>query len=194
MRKTKADSVRQALNAFATQGLMIAALCAVAAARAAAADAWEALGPARIGTGFAEVSRHAALKCDEDGTRKVCTVSSSHPLLFAGVPVARIEAVFQESALERVNISFATIQYEALRRVLTGHYGAGEDRSFLAIAGMAAEFVAGVFVWRAAPTSIVLEQYAVKIDRSALSYGTESSMADVVRRVHAYPRGARRDL
>ena len=186
--------VRGALNAFTARALMAASLIASAPGQASAADTWEGVGPARIGTGFDEISRHVALKCDAHDVRKVCTVSAPGPILFAGLPVARIEAVFQESVLERVNISLATIQYEALHRVLNAHFGPGEDRSFLAIAGMAAEFVAGVFVWRAGTTSLVLEQYSGKIDRSALTYGTESSMAGLVRKVTAYPRGARRDL
>jgi len=42
--------------------------------------------------------------------------------------------------------------------------------------------------------SVVLEQYAGKIDRGALSYGSESAMVELVRKVTSYPRGARRDL
>jgi len=41
---------------------------------------------------------------------------------------------------------------------------------------------------------VVLEQYAGKIDRTVLSYGSESAMAEVVRKVTSYPRGVRRDL
>jgi hypothetical protein len=186
--------VRQALHSFTARALMAATLIASAPGQASAADTWEGVGPARIGSDFEEISRHVALKCDAHDARKVCTVSAPGAILFDGLPVARIEAVFQESVLERVNISLATIQYEAMHRVLNAHFGPGEDRSFLAIAGMAAEFVAGVFVWRAGTTSLVLEQYAGKIDRSALSYGTDMSMDDLVRKAHAYPRGARRDL
>jgi len=193
MKRRKTERVRRPLDTFMAGALVVAALCAPVAARALAADAWEALGPARIGGGFEQIARDAALKCDARG-RTVCAVTSSGPVLFSGVLVARVEALFRESALERVNVSLATTQYEALHRVLTAHYGAGEDCSFLAIAGMAAEFVAGVFVWRVGTTSVVLQQYAGKIDRSALSYGTEESMADVVRKARAYPRGARRDL
>ena len=194
MKRRKAERVRRPLDTFMAGTLVVAALCATVPARALAADAWEALGPARIGAGFEQISRDAALKCDVRGGRAVCAVTSSGPVLFSGVLVARVEALFRESALERVNVSLATTQYEALHRVVTAHYGAGEDCSFLAIAGMAAEFVAGVFVWRVGTTSVVLRQYAGKIDRSALSYGTEESMADVVRKARAYPRGARRDL
>jgi len=41
---------------------------------------------------------------------------------------------------------------------------------------------------------VVLEQYAGKIDRTRLSYGSESAMAGLVRKVTSYPRGVRRDL
>ena len=192
MKRRKAERARRPLDTFMAGALVVAALCA--SASGLAADVWEALGPARIGAGFEQISQDAALKCDVQGGRTVCTASSSGPVLFSGVLVARVEALFRESALERVNVSLATTQYDALHRVLATHYGAGEDCSFLAIAGMAAEFVAGVFVWRVGTTSVVLQQYAGKIDRAALSYGTGESMADLVRKARAYPRGARRDL
>jgi hypothetical protein len=148
--------------------------------------------PAHIGAGFDDISQRAELKCDAE--RRLCAFSSVGARLFAGVPVTRIEAAFQDSRLQQVNVTLDTLQFQALHHALTARYGAGEDCSFLAIAGMAAEFTARVFVWRLGTVNIVLEEYAGKIDRSALTFGSEATMADMLRKVHSYPRGARRDL
>ena len=194
MKKRKVEKQWQAFKSLAVRTLMAASLFVSAVGAAISADAWNALGPARIGANFDEISRRSSLKCEAQGPRKLCALSSPGGLLFGGVPVARIDVVFQESALEQVRVSLATLRYDALHRVLTGQYGAGEDRSFQAIAGMAGEFEAGVFVWHVGTAAVVLQQYAGKIDRCMLTYGSESSMADLVRKVRAYPRGARRDL
>ena len=57
-----------------------------------------------------------------------------------------------------------------------------------------AEFEAGVHLWAHDGMSLVLEQFAGKIDRSVLAYGTAAAMADLVRSKTSYPRGVRRDL
>lgn len=176
------------------RALLVSTLFASAAGQAQGADAWESLGPARIGASFDEVSQSAALACSKEAARRVCTAPSQAPIVFAGLPVARIEAVFDDSRLEQVKITLGNEQYEDLFRVLTARYGEGEDHSFLASAGMAGTFAAGVYVWRTAALSLVLEQYAGKIDRSALTYGSEPSMAERVRKANSYPPGARRDL
>jgi hypothetical protein len=73
--------------------------------------------------------------------------------------------------------------------------GASDDRSFRARGGMAAaEFEAGVHLWKQDGVSTVLEQFAGKIDRSVLTYGSADALADLVRSKTAYPRGAHRDL
>ena len=182
------------LYARAVRALLVAALLASAPGQAHGADAWESLGPARIGASFDEVSQSAALACSREAARRVCAALSQAPIVFAGLPVARIEAVFDDSGLEQVTVTLGNQHYEDLFRFLTERYGEGEDRSFLARAGMAGDFVAGVFVWRTATLSLVLEEYAGKIDRSVLTYGSEPSMADLVRKANAYPRGAHRDL
>jgi hypothetical protein len=174
--------------------LLVPALLASTAGQARGADAWESLGPAHIGASFDEVSRSTAYACRGEAAPRVCAVSSQTPIAFAGVPATGIEAMFDDYRLQRIKVSLGVGQYEELLRILTARYGEGEDHGFVAIAGMSGEFAAGVFVWRTAALSVVLEQYAGKIDRSALTYGTESSMAGLVRKVNAYARGARRDL
>jgi hypothetical protein len=187
-------TARALLDAWSVRALVVSTLLASAVGQAHGADAWDSLGPARIGATFDEVSQQAALTCGSEAVHRVCTVSSQAPIIFAGLPVARIEAVFGYSRLEQVKVTLGNQHYEDLYRGLIAHYGEGEDRSFLARAGMAGEFVAGVYVWRTAAVSLVLEQYAGKIDRSALTYGSGLSMADLVRKTNSYPRGARRDL
>jgi hypothetical protein len=181
-------------HARALRALLVATLLASSTGHAQGADAWEALGPARIGATYDEVSQLAPLKCSVEAAQRICTMPTPAARIFAGVPVARVEAVFDQVRLQYVKVALDIRRYEDLLRMLTVRYGAGEDRSFVAIAGMAADFVAGVFVWRTESAILVLEQYAGKIDRSALTYGTESAMADLVRKTNAYPRGARRDL
>jgi hypothetical protein len=173
---------------------LLSVLLASGAGRAHSADAWDALGPGRIGARFDEIAQGASLACDAQTGHRVCTASSPIPIVFAGLPVQRIEAVFDDSRLERVRVTLGLRRYKELLQILTARFGEGEDHSFLAIAGMGGEFAAGVHVWRTGASSLVLEQYAGKIDRSALTYGSESSMADLVRKVSLYPRGARRDL
>jgi hypothetical protein len=169
------------------------ALLAVVPRAAGAADASDWLGPQRIGASWQEISLHVALACDGARDRQACTAPSAGER-FDAIPVQRIEATFQEARLEQARVLFATTRYDALLHALQERYGPGEDRSFVAIAGMAAEFPAGVFVWRVGAVSLVLEQYAGKIDRASLTYGTQASMAGLLQKVRAYPRGARRDL
>ena len=189
MSKRKRGRVK-VIRAFLVSTLLASSM----AGQAVGADAWDSLGPGRIGATFDEISQDIALACGTQTERRVCAVSSQAPLFFADMPVTRIETVFEDSRLERVNVTLGNKQYANLFRVLTARYGEGEDHSFVAIAGMGGDFVAGVHVWRTAASSLVLEQYAGKIDRSALTYGSESSMAGLVRKVSAYARGARRDL
>jgi hypothetical protein len=176
------------------RALLVVTLLASASGLACGADVWESLGPARIGAGFGEASQIAALTCSGEAARRICTVSPPEPIVFAGVPAVRIEAVFEDSRLELVKVIFGLKQYANLLHVLTARYAEGEDHSFVAIAGMSGDFVAGVYVWHTAAASLVLEQYAGKIERSALTYGSESSMAGLIRKANSYARGARRDL
>jgi hypothetical protein len=184
----------RAPDARTLRAVLVSVLLATTAVQARGADAWESLGPARIGAGFDEVSRSIALTCKKETARQTCAVSLRAPIAFAGVPATSIEASFDDGRLQRIRVSLAVGQYEELLRILTARYGEGEDHGFVAIAGMSGDFTAGVFVWRTAALSLVLEQYAGKIDRCALTYGSESSMAGLVRKVNAYARGARRDL
>jgi hypothetical protein len=166
---------------------------AAASAVVCATDALDWLGPQRIGASFREISPHVALACGGGRVRQACTASSPGEV-FDGVPVQRFEAMFQDAQFAQGRMIFATTHYAALLRALNARHGPGEDRSFVAIAGMAADFPAGVFIWRSGAVSLVLEQYAGKIDRSSLTYGTHASMAGLMQKARAYPRGARRNL
>ena len=185
---------RARFNFCALRVLFCATLLAPAGGYSGEPDVWDRLGPERIGAGFDDVAQRIALHCGAEAARRVCTVSSPTSIVFADVTVVRIEAVFGDSRMEQVRVTLGIKQYANLFRVLTARYGEGDDRSFNAIAGMGGDFAAGVHVWRVAAVSLVLEQYAGKIDSSALTYGSASSMADLVRKANSYARGARRDL
>jgi len=174
--------------------LFVFTLSAFSADQHRAADAWEALGPMRIGGAFDQIASNAALTCNDDAAQRVCASVPAAPVTFGGVRARNIEAVFVDARLSKVTISFSVAEYEALLSLLTDRFGDGEDRSYLARAGMAGEFTAGVYLWRMAGAIVVLEQYAGKIDRTMLTYGSEPAMAKAVRKVTSYPRGARRDL
>jgi hypothetical protein len=174
--------------------LLVFTLSAPGTAQDRAADAWEALGPAQIGGALDRIASNAKLICNDDGTRQVCATTPNVAPTFGGVPARNIEAVFVETRLAKVTVSFNVAEYEALLSLLTDRFGIGDDRSYLARAGMAGEFAAGVYLWRKAGVTVVLEQYAGKIDRTTLSYGSEAALAGLVRKVTSYPRGARRDL
>jgi hypothetical protein len=167
-----------------------ASALAVGAAGAAAQDAWETLGPARIGAPRAEVEASVTLQCE--GT--VCVPVAGALTRVAGVPVQRVELRFNGGRLAQVTIQLAEQHYAALLETLRQKLGPGADYSYQARAGMAGEFVAGVFLWSGPDVALVLEQYAGKITRAQLVYGTPQALADLVRAKTATPRGARRDL
>ena len=181
-------------NAWMPRLLLVSTLVGLTADQACGADAWDVLGPARMGAAFDELSQQVALTCSGDAERRACAAGFQMPIVFAGVPVNRIEAGFDGARLVKVTVVLGEQQYQGLLYALTTRYGEGEDRSFVARAGMAGEFLAGVYLWRKGGVSLVLEQYAGKIDRSALSYGSEQAMAELIRKTTAYPRGAHRDL
>ncbi|HXV08576.1 MAG TPA: hypothetical protein VD791_11140 [Burkholderiales bacterium] len=175
----------------ALRALVPAALALAAAALGAAAqDAWETLGPGAIGAGRAELETRLALHCQADTCRPAAGTADR----FAGVPVERIDLAFDADRLARVTVRFDTQHYERVREAVRDRFGEGADHSYLARAGMAGEFAAGVFVWSGPGLALVLEQYAGKITRSQLVYGTPRALAALVRDKSATPRGARRDL
>lgn len=157
---------------------------------AATKDAWEVLGPGAIGAGRAQLEARVALHCQADACRPAAGVADR----FAGVPVERIDLAFDADRLARVTVRFDAQHYERMREAVRDRFGEGADHSYLARAGMAGEFAAGVFVWSGPDLALVLEQYAGKITRSQLVYGTPRALAAVVRDKTATPRGARRDL
>jgi hypothetical protein len=174
---------------------LLAACFCLLAWPAAAADLWDQLGPARIGAGRAEIAGEISVTCSAAGDGQVCTASTGTGLTFAGLPVRAMELRFAEERLVRVAVRFSEQHYRALLAFLGTQFGASDDRSFRARGGMAmAEFEAGVHVWEHDGVSLVLEQFAGKIDRSVLAYGSAAEMADLVRSKTSYPRGARRDL
>jgi hypothetical protein len=59
---------------------------------------------------------------------------------------------------------------------------------------MAGDFEAGVKLWTSGETSSVLEQYAGKIDRAALTFGDASSMHSILAEKRSYAPGTWRDL
>jgi len=160
---------------------------------ACAGDLWERLGPARIGAPRAEFA--GPMVCSADEREHVCVVSAGAGETFAGVPVKAVELRFSEELLVRAAVTLSERYYAALLSFLGTQFGPSDDRTFRARGGMAAaEFEAGVHLWKQAGVSLVLEQFAGKIDRSVLTYGTAAAMADLVRSKTSYPRGAHRDL
>ena len=156
----------------------------------AAQDASELLAPAAIGATRAEVEAKVPLHCQA----QICQPAAGALRELASVPLDRAELRFDDDRLARVSVRFAIQHYEAMLGTLRARFGKGADHSFQARAGMAGEFSAGVFVWVQSDLALVLEQYAGKIDKSRLTYGTPAAMTDLVRAKTAAPRGARRDL
>jgi len=168
----------------------IAAALTMGAASARAQDAWEALGPARIGSARAEVEVNVPLQCEATA----CVPTAGALTQVAGVPAQYVELRFEGGRLAQVTIRLAEQHYAALLETLRHRLGPGADHSYQARAGMAGEFVAGVFLWSSPGVVLVLEQFAGKITRSHLVYGTPQALADLVRAKTATPRGTRRDL
>ena len=169
----------------------LAALALAAAGMSAAAqDSWHALGPAAIGAGRAQLQAQLALQCQAES----CTPAAGAVDAFAGVPVERIDLAFDTDRLSRVTVRFAAQHYEQMLYALRERFGEGADHSYQARAGMAGEFTAGVFVWLRRDLALVLEQFAGRITRSQLVYGTPQALAALVQDRTATPRGARRDL
>jgi hypothetical protein len=153
-------------------------------------DAWATLGPAEIGALRSEIAQTLALDC----RATVCVPAAGALPDMRGLPVRKLELEFAGERLARVRVELGEPHYAAMLQALRGEYGPGSDHSFQARAGMAGEFSAGLTVWAGPRLAIVLEQYAGKIDRSRLTYGTPAAMDELVRTKSAIPPGARRDL
>jgi hypothetical protein len=135
------------------------------------------------------------MACSAVEQEQVCAVSVGADETFAGVPVRALELRFSQDLLVRAAVTLSERYYAPLLSFLGTQFGASDDRSFRARGGMGAvEFEAGVHLWEHDGVSLVLEQFAGKIDRSALTYGNAATMDDLVRGKRSYPRGARRDL
>jgi hypothetical protein len=168
----------------------LAALLWLLADGAGAADLWDRIGPARIGAPREQVV--VPMTCDANLR---CALGLAAGETFAGVPVRAVELHFVQDQLARVAVTLGERYYSTLLAFLSAQLGASDDRTFRARGGMAAaEFEAGVQLWKHDGASFVLEQFAGKIDRSLLTYGSAAAMADLVRSKTAYPRGAHRDL
>jgi hypothetical protein len=170
--------------------ILAALALAMAGAGSAAQDAWDALGPGAIGASRAQLAAQVPLACGAD----VCRPAADAASRFAGAPVERIDLAFDADRLARVTVRFGTQHYARVLDAVRERFGEGADHSYQARAGMAGEFAAGVFVWSRPDLALVLEQYAGKIDRAQLVYGTPQALAELVRDKTATPRGARRDL
>jgi len=157
---------------------------------AAARDVFDSLGPAALGATRDAVETQLPLHCQA----VVCVPSAAAAAHVAGVPVQRVELRFDDGRLAQVTILLSEQHYAALRDAMRARFGEGADHSFHARAGMAGEFVAGVVVWARPELALVLEQYAGKIDRSRLVYGTPAALAELVRAKTATRPGTRRDL
>jgi hypothetical protein len=170
--------------------ILTALALAMAGPAAAAHDAWDALGPGAIGASREQLEAKLPLQCQA----QVCRPAADAANRFAGAAVERIELAFDADRLARVTVRFGTQHYERVLGAVRQRFGEGADHSFQARAGMAGEFAAGVFVWSRPDLALVLEQYAGKITRSQLVYGTPQALAGLLRDKTATPRGARRDL
>ena len=125
----------------------------------------------------------------------VCLLPSPAGEALPGIPASRAELRFADGVLQRVDIVFDEARYATAIAALQARFGPGEDRHYRARAGMgAAELVAGVMLWRGADLVIVAEQFAGKINRSRLRYGTPRAMHETLEEITARPVGARRDL
>jgi hypothetical protein len=170
--------------------IVTALTLATTAPGAVAQEAWDALGPSAIGIRRAQLEARAVLQCQAD----TCRPAPGAADRFAGAPIERIDLAFDADRLARVTVRFDTQDYERVLNAVRERFGEGADHSYLARAGMAGELAAGVFVWSGPDLALVLEQYAGRITRSQLVYGTPQALAALVRDKTATPRGARRDL
>lgn len=171
--------------------LLVLVLAACRPAASAGDDYSETIGPARIGASLERLSAAVPLRCDNDTPTRRCTLPEGR---FANVPVSGVEAAFRDGRLAQVKVHLDTTHYPALLEALRARLGAPEDRTFRARAGMAGDFEAGVKLWTSGVTSSVLEQYAGKIDRAALTFGDASSMLSILAEKRSYAPGTWRDL
>ena len=160
-------------------------------AAGAGSDAWDALGPSRIGEREDTILGAVGLQCREEAALRVCAADAAR---FAGVPITRIEARFRAGTLTSVSVHLPEVHYAALLGALRTRLGEPEDRSYRARAGMAGEFEAGVKLWTRGDAAVVLEQFAGRITRSGLTFGDAASMAPMLDDKRSYPPGAARDL
>lgn len=170
-------------------GLLIAALLAGPPANAGA-DSPAPFALERIGTPRSALSGASPAECAD-----VCVLASPSGEVLPGVTVFRADLRFAGGALDQVEVVFDEARYEAAIAELQKRFGPGEDRHYRARAGMgAAELIAGVMVWRRDDLVIVAEQFAGKIDRSRLRFGTPRAMREMLDDIAARPVGARRDF
>lgn len=170
--------------------------CLVAAAyvwsgTSAAQERWDELGLARIGASADQLEGLASARCEGGGAERACTVAGG---VLLGVPVLGVEALLRDGKLARVAVRFDSTHYPSLLAALSARLGEPEDRSYRARAGMAGDFEVGVRLWEQAGRAAILEEYAGKIDRGALTFGDAQSMREALARQRAAARGAWRDL
>lgn len=174
----------------AAAGCLLALALAWSAA-APAQERWEELGPRRVGTPAEQLEALQGARCTGDGPQRTCLLAGG---VFLGVPVRGVEALLRDGSLAQVVVRFDSTHYAALLEALRARLGEPEDRSYRARAGMAGEFEAGVGLWEQGTAGVILEEYAGKIDRGALTFGDAQAMRAALARERAFPPGARRDL
>jgi hypothetical protein len=171
--------------------LLVLVLAACRPAASAGDDYSETIGPARIGASLERLSAALPMRCDAFTPTRKCTLLEGR---FAGVPVSGVEAAFRDGQLAQVKVRLDTRHYPALLEALRARLGEPEDRTFRARAGMAGELEAGVKLWTSGEVSSVLEQYAGKIDRAALTFGDAGAMHSILAEKRSYAPGTWRDL
>jgi hypothetical protein len=149
--------------------------------------------------GAARVGLEARMQfdCATQSRDQRCRVPAP-PALPDGVAPKALEVLFRDQALAQVQGLFDEKHHAGMLARLRAALGPPEDRSFRTRAGMAGAFEAGVHVWSLESATgnwfVVLEQYAGKIDRSALTWGDEPAMRSLLERVRRPGRGEARDL
>jgi hypothetical protein len=140
----------------------------------------------------------AELKCQADKTAaqdvRLCEPIPGALDRLAGVPVTSVSARFESARLQRVTVLFNETSFAKLAPQLKSRFGAAKDWTVSIHAGMNASFKNQILLWEGERWTAVLQQYDGKINRSSLTYGTPSAMAELVQRIKATPPGASRDL
>jgi hypothetical protein len=157
----------------------------------------EGFDPLLPGASRAGLEARMQFDCAAQSRDQRCRVPAP-PALPGGVAPKALEVLFRDRALAQVQGVFDERHHAGVLARLRAALGTPEDRSFRTRAGMAGVFEAGVHVWTLESAAgnwfVVLEQYAGKIDRSALTWGDEPAMHSLLERVRRSGRGEAREF